>query len=386
MKIVIKNILLSILGVTLALFIAELITAKFSPQETLSFQKDESPKCFAKSEFLPFKLKNSARCRFEHEEFNHIANINSLGYRGSEFSHQKTNSKFRILVVGDSFTFGHGVEDYQTYPARLENFLRESNSKIEVINAGYASGFSPDSYYLYLQEEGFKLMPDLVIMGFFVWNDIADLKETEWIEVDQEGLPLKIKSRLRKVDNDGYLTFVKSKKRYRFPILRNSHLFQLIYSQKQSFLNKLIDKLDKNSSFDPEREANEIYDNCIFRENCFERYKAEWEKTKKVIMASKNLLDEKEVLFIIILIPTKEQVTNGWEDLSEKETLSVNRKLAEFFDENNIAYLDLYSRFKNEFSDNLYYKKDSHWSFGGHLKAAGEIKNYLINNIPIVKE
>lgn len=364
-----------------AIATGEMVLAKFHPQETLNFDIGQSPACFAKSDLLPFELKKDTTCYFRQEEFSHSVRINSQGFRGKELEKEKPAETLRILTVGDSFTFGHGVSDEQTYSAVLENILRDQGENVEIINGGYASGFSPDSYYLFLKEKGLALKPDLVVMGFFVWNDISDLAETQWVDVDTGGLPKRIESRLRTVDNFGHLQFVKPRKRFQIPILRNSHLFQLIYSYKSSFFDRLITGFDKNSNFDPEKEATSIYDECIFIESCFPKYENEWQKVRKVIGATGDLLNKNGTKFLVLIIPTKEQAAEslccGWEKLTEGETTGVNKKLEEFLTSKNIAFIDLLDKFKDVDSSKLYFDYDAHWKTAGHDLAAHIIADFL---------
>lgn len=384
MKIITNRILLSIGSIVFVLFISDIFLAKFFPQETLNFAKSISPACFAKSENLPFVLKRGSVCHFDEPEFNHSVSINNLGFRGKEFEEEKPKDTLRILIVGDSFTFGHGVEDNQTYSAILERMFK-TGRKVEVVNGGYRSAFSPDSYYLFLKNSGLDLSPDLVIMGFFIWNDISDLSETNWDIKDQDGLPIIITSRLRQVDDHGHLEFVKPKRRYQFGFLANSNLFQFIYSYKQSFFDNIISTFDKQSDIDPEKEARSIYNTCIFKRECFSRYHNEWGKVKKVIIATKKLLDDDSIPLLIILIPAKGQLESssccGWEKLSEQEKVSINEKLILFFEKYDVNYLDLYQYFKTKEVSELYYQQNAHWTSKGHFLAADTIYNYVISNL-----
>jgi hypothetical protein len=71
----------------------------------------------------------------------------------------------RILVVGDSFTFGHGVNDGETFAAMLEAKLAGT----EVMNAGCV-GTGHDQQYLlamdWLRPDGGKPKPGRIVWGF----------------------------------------------------------------------------------------------------------------------------------------------------------------------------------------------------------------------------
>jgi hypothetical protein len=66
-----------------------------------------------------------------------------------------------VLVFGDSFTFGEDVSDDETYA----HFLQQRLPGVEVLNFG-VHGYGHDQMLLYLQEEGLKYHPDVVVLGF----------------------------------------------------------------------------------------------------------------------------------------------------------------------------------------------------------------------------
>jgi hypothetical protein len=91
-----------------------------------------------------------------------VLNSNSRGLRGkTEYPWERSPGKERILVLGDSFTFGEEVSDEETYAQGLESAL----PNCEVLNLG-VQGYGHDQMLLYLKEEGVKYRPDLVILGF----------------------------------------------------------------------------------------------------------------------------------------------------------------------------------------------------------------------------
>ncbi|HXM20924.1 MAG TPA: GDSL-type esterase/lipase family protein [Terriglobales bacterium] len=91
-----------------------------------------------------------------------VLNSNSKGLRGkAEYAYQRTPGTRRIVVLGDSFTFGEEVSDDETYAHYLEAALPST----EVLNLG-VQGYGHDQMLLYLKEEGVKYRPDIVIVGF----------------------------------------------------------------------------------------------------------------------------------------------------------------------------------------------------------------------------
>ncbi len=92
-------------------------------------------------------------------------------------SHKKVGSnQQRIAMVGDSFTYGHGVLHHQTYPFFLEKKLNSLGYDIWVDNAG-VPGYGPDQEFVYLKEEIIpKIRPDFIIWNLSL-NDEFDSNE-----------------------------------------------------------------------------------------------------------------------------------------------------------------------------------------------------------------
>ncbi|MGZ3690107.1 MAG: SGNH/GDSL hydrolase family protein [Pseudobdellovibrio sp.] len=88
--------------------------------------------------------------------------INSLGFRGPEFSKKKPPDVYRIFIVGASNTFGL-VRDEDTYPAQLQKILNKSKRKFEVINAG-VSGYKMSQIARWADKIINNYEPDLIIL------------------------------------------------------------------------------------------------------------------------------------------------------------------------------------------------------------------------------
>jgi hypothetical protein len=96
---------------------------------------------------------------------------NSQGLRGRrEYAPEPPAGIRRVLCVGDSFTFGAGLRDDETMPARLEAALNGSGpARWEVLNFG-VEGYGTDQQWLYLSERGLRYRPQIVVLSFFELN------------------------------------------------------------------------------------------------------------------------------------------------------------------------------------------------------------------------
>jgi len=101
-----------------------------------------------------------------------IVYINNHGFRGPDFSEQKSDNTYRIFTVGGSTTFSVGVLDHQAWPAVLQKKFDqvESANKIEVINVGWTAKWSlPETEFIRSKLVNYE--PDL----FLVFDGINDL-------------------------------------------------------------------------------------------------------------------------------------------------------------------------------------------------------------------
>jgi hypothetical protein len=103
-----------------------------------------------------------------HRNYGGLLFTNSLGYASREFERDNRPGVRRIAALGDSFAVGV-VHQEQNYLTVLETLLPDT----EVYNFGVA-GIGPREYYEILQSEVWPFSPDLVLVSFFVGNDVLD--------------------------------------------------------------------------------------------------------------------------------------------------------------------------------------------------------------------
>lgn len=96
--------------------------------------------------------------------------INSFGFRDKEYSPTKPDETLRIAVVGDSVTFGKGVDQDKTYAKVLERKLNgDCTQHIEVLNFGVYA-YNTFREYAAIKEQVMHFNPDLIVM-LYVLND-----------------------------------------------------------------------------------------------------------------------------------------------------------------------------------------------------------------------
>lgn len=97
--------------------------------------------------------------------------INSLGLRDRDYDVAKPPGTIRILMLGDSLTFGWGVKIEDTPAKMIERKLNEgaAQKRYEVINAGVGN-YNTVQEVTYFLNKGHKLNPDVVVLNYFI-ND-----------------------------------------------------------------------------------------------------------------------------------------------------------------------------------------------------------------------
>lgn len=101
-----------------------------------------------------------------------LISVNALGFRGKEIAKPTSNQTRRILLLGDSCTFGLGLQSEETFATISENLLNadaRADLHYEVINAG-VSGYTSYQGLQMLKHRGLDLKPNFVVI-YFGWND-----------------------------------------------------------------------------------------------------------------------------------------------------------------------------------------------------------------------
>ena len=262
--------------------------------------------------------------------------INSFGLRDREYN--ATTNAYRIIILGDSFTFGVGVPEENTFTELIEKKLNKNQNRFEALNAG-VNGFGTleEEYKL---DELIKYKPDMIILAFYQ-NDYGDNYQ-----------------RLRYYN--GLLQNVFSYFRaYQFIFYRN-------YKKDIAFINTIP-----------------------YLKETPEKHKDFWNITFLGIDKIRETAGQNNASFIIVYVPSAEEVDNGMKakwmskyEAAEKEidVGKPNKELKEYAGKKGIKIIDLLPALRQKNINNtFYYSQDKHWNIEGHKLAAEEIYKTLIN-------
>lgn len=117
---------------------------------------------------LGWKL--TPRWQGDHQQRDFLASYqtNRYGFRGDFTPFGDQNGR-RVAFLGDSFTFGFGVNDHETFINRLNEKAPEEH----YLNFA-VPGYSTDQQYLLLRRRVFNFRPDLVVLVTYLGNDLFD--------------------------------------------------------------------------------------------------------------------------------------------------------------------------------------------------------------------
>lgn len=294
---------------------------------------------------LGWSHKPGQKGRFIHRDFSIDIQINSDGLRDKDYSFERTDKK-RMLILGDSFSWGFGVE----YPEIFSEILEQKHPDWEIINTS-VSGYGTDQQLLYLKTRGIQYRPDIVLL-LFSENDFFTnlLHEVTWyykpvfrIEHDKlvlDNYPVPKSTYKQKLDRFFY---------------GRTYLFVRIYREVNDMIRRL-QSLKKFLLSGKDAEKKKKNNNSIH---------GEWKKgaviTNRLIIAINKLSQENHAKFILVSTPMKHEQITLLEELSEKEA---------------IPYLPLDQSFSNS-PKSTTFAHDGHWNPKGHKIVAIAIEKFL---------
>ncbi len=254
-------------------------------------------------------------------EFTIKVNTDSRGFRLIPGNDKNNLQRKNLLIIGDSMTFGYGVEDREAFPA----VIHRSQEEYKIINGGF-QGCSPDCYYIYLKQNLNKINANHFLISIFLFNDSKDINFHKVIlkngEPDRIILP-----------SDKIPVFIKS-----------TALFQMmrLFILRRKKVNKTHPAKKRDISQDNNKIKMDIY-----------------YYTEKII--NYIHLNKKKAAFIFI--PYRKSI---------RRTHPLNlikNKLKIIMKKHSVNYLDMaieFEKFSEKELSRMYYPKDGHLTKDGH--------------------
>lgn len=303
---------------------------------------------------LGWKLIPNYEGRFVHRDFDIEVKTNSDGFRDREYQREKTPDTVRIVSLGDSFTWGWGVENNEIYMEVAENIL----DGVEILNMGQ-NGYSTGQELLLLKRAVKAYSPDFVTLGFFI-NDLDE-------NVAGRGKPL-----FDVVDGEIKITEPPESQtlelRVKSILVENSYLFVLI-----NYGYERISRWLKQSPASNEHQAlSSRY--SIYMTEPNEEVEKEWNVFENI---THEMIDEIDGNLIIIYIPNRSEVEldkNAASKNNGSEESYARNRISQFALENDIRFVDLTETFRDKYKlgEAIYFEHDGHMTRMGHQRA-GEV-------------
>ncbi len=388
-----------LISIFFSLALLEILIANFYPQDTFKKLFKDANRCWQSDEYYWIKFKPNCHYVLKTDDFSHDVNINTQGFRGKEVSVPKGENIFRIVFTGDSFVFGNGLRDDGTIPVLVENILNEKrvfgDRKVEVVNAGFLGGGSPDGHLVYLRHN--KLDANMYLMGFFVYNDItSDMDSNEWVGV--EGLtPNRVKSRKFEVTADGLYVNKATDERglYAHKYLRDFNTFIFLGENIKPLFEKAKGKLMKpvivENSFANEGSDSELLgvhsENCVFgNSECHRKIVHLFEDLGNVFSAASAEAPTRN--FGVVIIPADFQVYEQAAPKYKSDSWGINgafgesnpqpqKRVRDMLDKSDVEYTDLLSVLRAHKDIQMYYPRDAHFNPEGAEIVAESIAKWI---------
>src|SRR3989344_9331644 len=356
-----KKIALNILILSISIFICLLILEIF-------LQLTSEDACQKSEDILHHSYIPNCSIRSKTMEWDITAEINSDGLRDEEIK-PREDYDYRILVLGDSFTIGWGVEHKDAFSEILQERLNKAGIKTDVLNAGVTS-YSPLLEYLYLREIGLKYKPDIVIINFDMGDIQGDNYYTSLAQVDSEGKIIGVKT---EKENNLLVSIYKK--------IKVIKLLEMPFIILDSKLSGKV--LGSSHFYNLDYDAYMLTRGEIDKEEAVKYFHPTFNYLKLINQLSK----ENNITFILSTYPYGHQVSgeewaegrhNFGFDAGKVYSNLPEEILREFAEENNIHFISMFPHLKESEIFPLYFPYDGHFNEEGHELAAEVLFNDIV--------
>ena len=328
------NLIVLIISIVVSIMLGEIIIRIFIPQQ-------ESMRWFKSDAKYGYILKKNFHQNYHYlgSDFVMEVQTNSWGHRYEEYdslAFNEPNIK-KILLIGDSFTFGYGINIEDQFGSILEDLLNKSNDHFMIINAG-VGGWGTLQATRYSHDNFSFFKPDIIVYTF-CGNDPDD--------------DILFENKL--ADNEKGVFYFPGK-----VFLRDhSHLYRFIFSRLKIYLHRV--RLKRKSSDQPNRNISlDTQSASIITEK-------EWNRTLNYLKDfHKDFIEFNPHGLLLI------QASAPW-------STDIRDHLNSISNDSNLIYVDLYEETISIPSIQRRLPHDGHWSEKIHRISAINLHKIISN-------
>jgi hypothetical protein len=342
---------------------------------------------------LPAPFSNS---RFsEPGEFDTKLHFNAMGFRDQNIDFPNSNGK-KILAVGDSFVTAWEVEVDQRWTEQMHRFRSDWN----ILNVGMRN-WGTDQTYLNLVHYPIRKQPDIVLLMFFVGNDVSDnyrpgILKSPWDAPHFLPKTSRVSSfsELQKVPWSGYKDPFDEPEKFSFPRNINSWLrlhsvvYRAIDLTRQFIQERAGNRFRKSSKPDNSDQPRLTWGVFNTADDPPE-WRTAWEITEILLREMKSVCEKRNTQFMIVISPyapliepNEQAKRKGLLDQSKYDLEKPAKRLIQFGKDNQIPVLDLAPglmeyRQSNSSERLLFFPIDGHFTPLGNCVVASLIVNWI---------
>jgi len=324
-------------------------------------------------------LSVNPRASYQFENHPGHPEISSQGLRDEEYPIPKPENRFRILILGDSVTYGLFVPRERVFSEILEAGFRSRAPRIEVLNAG-VNGYTLYNELKLYAERLRRFEPDLVLVGICM-NDVVDPvlhwgDEAGWIlDLPEEAIP----------NREFHEKVVLPRVRARKPFWEKLALFRVWLNLRKIFGGPSQGYETAGGKRRPIYVAEEP---SVTLKSLMDQTSPESQWLRKMLAEISREVRSDGIPVAFIIFPLSYQ-------LEEDYPYKPQEKWMEYCAQMAVPCLDLLPVFRDDGGEKLFMGRHAghprdiwHLSSRGHEVTAGALKNFLIreNLIPVSGE
>lgn len=367
MKNFLKTLALLCGSFLIALPLGEILVRIAAPQRV-----DSVRAIFEADDDVVFKLQRNLSITYSQFEFEVHESTNSLGFRDRALV-RKPQGGYRVMGLGDSFSYANGVNIEETYFKLVELCLTASAGRpVEIINCAVPA-YSLIQEVRTLKKFSPTLDPDAVILGFYVGNDFIDSYQL----FDEKGKPTVSVlhgdlASTKLSDQEGGIRGLI------FPVREYLATRSNLYIFLRNRFSELFAKFAMRAPPPPP-------------DFCAKEYSGEmkkgWDLDQNLLLDLANYTGQHNMRLTVVILPAIYQVyEEAWKQYFTAFHVSPDRYdlnkpqalLGEFCAQHNIECIDVLPKMRAEGKGKqLYYRIDSHLNPEGHRVVADTLCRYF---------